>query len=83
MPQTLTRQALYELAWSEPIDALAKKLSLSGRGLAKICIAADIPVPPRGYWAKKQAGKLVSRPALPPRPVRRGHRPKLVSRRVR
>lgn len=56
MPHEFTRQSLYELAWSEPIQALAKKLSLSDRGLAKICVAANIAVPARGYWAKKQAG---------------------------
>ncbi|ODS56436.1 MAG: hypothetical protein ABS36_08615 [Acidobacteria bacterium SCN 69-37] len=67
MSHTFTRQSLYDLAWSEPIQSLAKKLSLSDRGLAKICIAANIPVPARGYWAKKQAGKPVSPVALPPR----------------
>lgn len=67
MSHTFTRQSLYDLAWSEPIQALAKKLSLSDRGLAKICTAANIPVPARGYWAKKQAGKSVTRPELPPR----------------
>ncbi len=67
MAHTFTRQSLYDLAWSEPILSLAKKLSLSDRGLAKICIAANIPVPARGYWAKKQAGKRVSPVALPPR----------------
>ncbi len=66
MPHTFTRQALYELAWSEPIQSLAKKFSLYDRGLAKICMAANIPVPARGYWAKKQAGKGVT-PPLPPR----------------
>lgn len=67
MSHTFTRQSLYDLAWSEPIQSLAKKLSLSDRGLARICTAANIPVPARGYWAKKQAGKPVSPVALPPR----------------
>ena len=67
MAHTFTRQSLYELAWSEPIQSLAKKLSLSDRGLAKICVAANLPVPARGYWAKKQAGKPVTRPDLTPR----------------
>jgi hypothetical protein len=67
MTRTFTRGALYELVWSEPMQALAKKFSLSDRGLAKICAAANIPVPARGYWAKKQAGKRVSPHPLPPR----------------
>jgi hypothetical protein len=64
---TFTRQSLYELAWSEPVQTLAKRFSLSDRGLAKICVAANIPVPARGYWAKRQVGKPVRRPDLPPR----------------
>jgi hypothetical protein len=64
---TFTRQSLYELAWSEPVQTLANRFSLSDRGLAKICVAANIPVPARGYWAKRQVGKPVTRPDLPPR----------------
>jgi hypothetical protein len=46
---------------------LAERYGLSDVGLAKICRAADIPTPPRGYWAKKAAGKAPPRPRLPPR----------------
>jgi hypothetical protein len=67
MSHTFTRQSLYELAWSEPLQSLSKKLAISDRGLAKVCAAANIPVPSRGYWAKKQAGKPVSPMPLPPR----------------
>jgi hypothetical protein len=49
------------------MQSLAKSLSLSDRGLAKICAAANIPVPARGYWAKKQAGKRVDQIRLPAR----------------
>lgn len=35
--------------------------------LAKTCRIHGIPIPPRGYWAKLQAGKKVSRPPLPAR----------------
>ncbi|HXG70841.1 MAG TPA: hypothetical protein VNJ04_09555 [Gemmatimonadaceae bacterium] len=61
MPHTFSRRALYELVWSEPMQTLAKGFSLSDRGLAKICAAANIPMPGRGYWAKLRAGKDVSR----------------------
>ena len=37
---------------------------MSGRGLGKLCERYGIPVPPRGYWAKKAAGKRVFRPPL-------------------
>ena len=65
--RTLTRLEMYGLVWSEPMQNLAEKFSLSDRGLAKICAAANIPVPARGYWAKKQAGKSVTQIKLPPR----------------
>lgn len=65
--RTVTRLELYELAWSEPMQSLAKRFSLSDRGLAKICASANIPVPARGYWAKLQAGKKVELWPLPAR----------------
>ncbi len=67
MPHSFSRRALYDLVWSEPVQALAKRLALSDRGLAKICAAANIPVPNRGYWAKLQAGKSVPLQPLPER----------------
>lgn len=45
---------------------IAKRLGLSDRGLAKLYARYDIPVPPRGWWAKKQHGRAVRRIALPP-----------------
>jgi hypothetical protein len=45
---------------------VAKKYGLSDRGLAKICARLDIPVPARGYWARKEAGQEVSPDSLPP-----------------
>jgi Integrase core domain len=61
----LTRQQLYDRAWTTPLDALAKELGLSGRGLGKLCDRHDIPVPPRGWWAKKAAGHRVRQTPLP------------------
>ena len=49
-----------------PIQKLSKEFGLSDVGLAKVCHRYNIPVPPRGYWAKQQAGKRVSKPSLPP-----------------
>lgn len=67
MAYVFTRQQLYELVWSGPITTLAKSLTISDVGLAKACRRGDIPLPPRGYWAKLNAGKRVIRPPLPPR----------------
>jgi hypothetical protein len=62
---TLSRKQLYNRAWTTPIDTLARELGLSGRGLGKLCGRYNIPVPPRGYWAKKAVGKRVVQPPLP------------------
>lgn len=67
MNRYLTRQELYELVWSEPISVIAKRVAMSDVGLAKACRRADVPIPERGYWAKRKAGKPVVQPALPVR----------------
>ncbi|PBB96469.1 hypothetical protein CK224_19305 [Mesorhizobium sp. WSM3862] len=59
-----TRQELYELVWSEPINTVAEKHGLSGRGLAKICERHQIPVPGRGHWARIEAGQKVTKTPL-------------------
>jgi hypothetical protein len=68
-PVELSREQLYELVWSKPVDVIAKEHGLSGRGLKKICARSGVPVPPRGYWAKLSAGKRVTRPRLPTLPT--------------
>ncbi|MCB1650695.1 MAG: hypothetical protein KDI46_01450 [Alphaproteobacteria bacterium] len=67
MNKNLSRAELYDLVWSEPMHKLARKFKMSDRGLAKACGKYDIPVPPRGYWNKKQAGHKVVKRALPRR----------------
>ena len=61
----LTRQELYNLVWSEPVWTLAKRYGFSDVWLAKICKKHNIPRPPRGYWARKQAGQRVTQTPLP------------------
>ena len=67
----LTREALYERVWAEPVEKLAKSWGLSGRGLAKACKRAGVPVPPRGYWARVQNGQRPKK--LPLRDAERGY----------
>lgn len=61
----LTREELYELVWTEPMQTLAKKYGLSDVGLAKVCKRMRIPTPWRGYWARKAAGQQLGRDRLP------------------
>lgn len=64
------REKLYHEVWTEPVTTVAKRYSLSDNGLRKRCKALRIPLPPVGYWAKKQAGKTVmEQPKLPPLPI--------------
>src|ERR1700688_3007881 len=44
---------------------LAKKYGISDVGLAKVCRKLTIPLPGRGYWARKQAGQKVRQEPLP------------------
>lgn len=63
----LTRRDLYELAWSKPMQELAKDFGISDVGLAKQLRKLGIPVPGRGYWARVAAGQEPFQPKLPER----------------
>jgi hypothetical protein len=58
------RQKLFDEVWSKPVTTLAKRHGLSDVGLRKICLALDVPLPPRGYWAKLAVGKAIPKPPL-------------------
>lgn len=47
------------------MSRLALEYGITGNGLAKICDRLKVPYPPRGYWAKKAAGKKVVTYRLP------------------
>lgn len=66
-PRTLTREELYELAWSKSLTSLAKDFGISDVALAKRCRGLNIPIPGRGYWARVEAGQKPPRPKLPAR----------------
>lgn len=63
---TVTREELYAQVWTTPVDRLAESYGISGRGLSKICARLNIPVPPRGYWARLAAGQKVTKYKLLP-----------------
>ena len=62
---TLSRGELYAEVWSVLMLRLGSKYGLSDVGLAKVRRKHDIPLPPRGYWARKQHGKAVKQSRLP------------------
>lgn len=61
----LTREDLYLRVWSQPIVHVASSLGMSGRGFGKLCTRYRIPVPPRGWWAKRRHGHRVRQTPLP------------------
>jgi hypothetical protein len=63
----VTREELYRMVWDKPMIRLAEEFGITGNGLAKACDRLDVPYPPRGHWAKKEAGKPVVTFKLPPR----------------
>jgi hypothetical protein len=66
---SLTREALYELVWSEPMLKVAARFGVSSSYMARICTLLNVPRPERGYWAKLAVDKAPKQPALPdPRP---------------
>lgn len=64
-PLSLSRQQLFSLVWQEPISRLAARFGISDVALAKRCRYANVPIPPRGYWARLRAGKKVAQAVLP------------------
>lgn len=69
----LTRRELYEKVWSAPMIRFARAFRCSSTWFAQICADAGVPVPGRGYWAKKRAGKRATR-----RGLRKGLDPEVV-----
>jgi hypothetical protein len=63
----VSREELYALVWKTPLSRLGTEFGITGNGLAKICDRLKVPYPPRGYWAKKEAGKAVVTFKLPER----------------
>lgn len=61
-PTVLSRKAMYDLVWSKPMSKVAQDFGISDVALKKICRKRRVPTPPRGYWAKKEAGKSVKQP---------------------
>lgn len=61
----LTREALYELVWPEPMLKMAARFNVSSSYMARICTLLNVPRPERGYRAKFAVGKAPPKPQLP------------------
>lgn len=61
----LTREALYELVWAEPMLKVAAKFDVSSSYMARVCTRMNVPRPERGYWAKLVVGKTQTQISLP------------------
>lgn len=59
------REKLYKEVWEKPVSSVAKEYGVSDTAIAKACRRLNVPLPPRGYWAKVQAGQSPSIPELP------------------
>jgi len=63
--QNYNRKVLYEQVWSEPALTVAKGYGFSSVWLGKVCRQLNVPVPPRGYWARLWSGNKGKKPPLP------------------
>lgn len=62
----ISRESLYELAWSEPMLNVAARFGVSSSYMARVFTALNVPRPAAGYWAKAAVGRAPATPALPP-----------------
>ena len=62
--ERITREALYELVWSEPMLRVAERYRVSSSFMARVCQCMGVPRPPRGHWAKLSHGKPSPKPTL-------------------
>lgn len=76
------RDELYEDVWKQPLTSLVSKYGVSAVAIGKTCRKLQVPLPGRGYWARKAHGYSVKRKPLPkvhevPRVIR--YRPAVVN----
>ncbi|WP_430244373.1 hypothetical protein [Neorhizobium sp. DAR64861/K0K2] len=64
MQKKPSREELFALVWEKPTSEIAKEFGLSDVAIGKLCTKLQVPKPPRGYWARMQAGQRPRRPAL-------------------
>ena len=75
----VSREALFEEVWAEPMLKVAARHGVSSNFLARVCERLNVPHPRRGYWQQLEVGKADHR--SPPRfacdfrsPTTHGHK---------
>lgn len=63
--EVVTRESLFDLAWSTPMTKISLRYGVSSSYLTKVYISLNIPRPPVGHWAQVAVGKAKARPVLP------------------
>ncbi len=53
----VTRETLYELAWSIQMSKIGEHYGVSSSNLARVFTSLNTPRPPVGYWAQVAVGK--------------------------
>lgn len=53
-----SKRELEKAVWEEPTSSLKARYGVSDVAIGKWCKQYGISKPPRGYWAKKQAGRI-------------------------
>ncbi|MBL64330.1 MAG: hypothetical protein CMI30_13100 [Opitutae bacterium] len=53
-----TNEELLELVWSKSTVQIAQEFGISDAAIAKRCKKVGVEKPPRGFWAKVEAGKM-------------------------
>jgi len=61
----MTRAELYNLVWGQPLVDVTRRIGVSSAELRRICKEYEIPLPPKGYWAKRSWNHAPARPPLP------------------
>jgi hypothetical protein len=56
--ESMTKAELTRAVWSKPTADLALELGVSDVTIAKRCKALSVEKPPRGFWAKVNAGQI-------------------------
>lgn len=65
VPQFWDRDELYKDVWNQPLTSLTAKYGVSAVAIGKVCRKLQVPLPGRGYWAKKAHGHAVKQKPLP------------------